>query len=107
MPSTTSVRSGADGTPILGRRWAPTDDPWATVVIVHGLGEHSGRYERTGDHLAAAGLDVHAFDLPGQGASGGPRGGLEDWDGFVDETILALELARAEGDGLPAVLFGH
>ena len=32
--------------------------PWASVLIVHGLGDHSGRYEHVGDQLAAAGLEV-------------------------------------------------
>ena len=57
----------------LRRTWDPEGDPAATVVIVHGLGEHSGRYERTGGLLAEAGFAVRSFDLIGFGASGGRR----------------------------------
>ena len=78
----------ADGTDLLVRHW-PADEaaaggalgrsPWASVLLVHGLGEHSGRYEHVGDQLAAAGLDVHAYDHRGNGGSGGRRGHVERW----------------------------
>ena len=59
-----------DGTVLRTRHWAPGEAPWARVVLVHGIAEHSGRYERTGSLLAAAGVDVTAFDLRGFGESG-------------------------------------
>lgn len=65
-----STWSTADGTPLHVRHWPAAGDPWATVLIVHGIGEHSGRYERTGRLMAEAGLDVHAFDLRGRAWSG-------------------------------------
>jgi lysophospholipase len=60
MPSTTSLTQARDGTPILVRRWPATREPWATVVLVHGIAEHSGRYERVGEWLGTAGHDVVA-----------------------------------------------
>ncbi len=51
MPSVVSHVRAADGTDILVRHWtgeALADAPWASVLLVHGLGEHSGRYERVG-----------------------------------------------------------
>ena len=97
--------SAADGTQLHSRRWRPDGPPWATVLLVHGLGEHSGRYERTGRLLAEAGLDVHAFDLRGHGLSGGPRTYVERWDLFLDD--LESRLAAASRPGIPLVLFGH
>ena len=86
--STTSVKEAMDGTKLLVRRWAPTGDPWARMLLVHGAGEHSGRYERTGGLFAEAGIDVTAFDLRGCGGSGGRRGDVERWDDFLDDTAI-------------------
>ena len=60
--STTQTLAARDGTNLLVRRWEPTGDPWATALIVHGLGEHSGRWEAVGARLAAAGIAVESFD---------------------------------------------
>ncbi len=86
MPSIVSHASSADGTDILVRHWpageaeaggAWAGAPWASVLLVHGLGEHSGRYEHVGDQLTAAGLEVTAYDHRGMGGSGGRRGDVE------------------------------
>jgi alpha-beta hydrolase superfamily lysophospholipase len=103
----TSSITAADGTPLLVRRWAAGSDPWALMLLVHGLAEHSGRYERTAGLLAAAGIDVTAFDLRGHGGSGGPRGDVEHWTDYLDDIAARLESLRAEADGRPVVLFAH
>lgn len=87
------------------REWAPDGEPRAVVVLVHGIGEHSGRYQRTGGLLAEAGLTVRAFDLIGFGASGGPRGDIDDWERFHDQ--IGRHVAIAGGSGKPVVLMGH
>jgi alpha-beta hydrolase superfamily lysophospholipase len=87
------------------RHWAPAGEPWATVLIVHGIGEHSGRYERTGRLLAEAGLDVHAFDIRGHGLSGGRRVYVRTWDDFLED--VASRLAAVREPGRPLVLLGH
>jgi alpha-beta hydrolase superfamily lysophospholipase len=83
----------------------PAGKPWATVLIVHGIAEHSGRYERTGRLLAEAGLDVHAFDIRGHGLSGGRRVYVRKWDDYLDD--LACRLQGVREPGRPMVLFGH
>jgi alpha-beta hydrolase superfamily lysophospholipase len=95
----------SDGTPLHVRHWPATGEPWATVLIVHGIGEHSGRYERTGRLMAEAGLDVHAFDLRGHGLSGGRRVYVRRWDDFLDD--LEVRLGQVRQEGRPLVLFGH
>ncbi len=97
-----TVRRLADGTDELVRRWPPVGEPWASVVLVHGLGEHSGRYERTGALLADAGLAVEAFDLVGFGGSGGRRADVESWDTYLDQVADHVEAAER-----PVVLLGH
>ena len=69
--------------------------PWASVLLVHGLGEHSGRYEHVGDQMAAAGLDVQAYDHRGNGGSGGRRGHVDRWEQLHDD--LAERVAGGAG----------
>ncbi len=95
---------GADGTPLNVRHW-PVEPAWATVLIVHGIGEHGGRYERTGRLMSAAGLDVYAPDLRGHGLSEGRRVYVRRWDAYLD--ALAVRIAGVRRAGRPFVLFGH
>lgn len=107
MPSTTATIASRDGVPLLLRRWPAAGEASASVLVVHGLGEHSGRYERAGAILAASGLDVAAIDLQGFGGSGGRRAFLGRWDTWLDDVEDRLAGLRAEGDGRPVVLLGH
>jgi len=112
MPSIVTHASAADGTDLLVRRWsaaAATSEtaPWAAVLIVHGLAEHSGRYEHVGDQMAASGLDAWSFDLRGNGGSGGRRGDLDRWSQFHDDLADILAMVRAEAGGRPVALYGH
>lgn len=89
----------------LVRDWEPEGEPRAYIVLVHGLAEHSGRYERTGSLLADAGFWVRSFDLIGAGASGGRRWDIDDWGRFHDQVGSHVDWAR--GHGRPVVLMGH
>ncbi len=89
----------------LQRSWRPEGDPIAEVVIVHGQGEHSGRYEHVGSILAAGGFGVRSFDLLGHGATGGRRGDIGDWSLFLDQ--IQGHLQRAIDSGRPTILFAH
>jgi alpha-beta hydrolase superfamily lysophospholipase len=87
------------------REWVPEGTPRAFVVLVHGIAEHCGRYERTGSLLAEAGLRVRSFDLIGFGATGGTRGDIDDWGRYHDQIQRHMEWARQQGG--PVVLMGH
>ena len=75
------------------------------MLIVHGIGEHSGRYEQVGAIFAEAGVDVLAFDQRGFGESGGHRAHVVRFDEFLDD-VQAL-LAERRSLDLPVVLLGH
>ncbi len=89
----------------LVRDWVPESTPRAYVVLVHGIAEHCGRYERTGSLLAEAGFFVRSFDLIGFGGSGGARGDIDDWSRYHDQIQGHMEWAREQGE--PVVLMGH
>lgn len=116
MPSIVSHATVTDGTDLLVRHW-PADEAeaggawagpaWASVLIVHGLGEHSGRYEHVGDQMASAGLDVWSYDHRGNGGSGGRRGHVDRWSQLHDDLEERLVAMRAGAGGRPCVLYGH
>ena len=93
-----------DGTHELTRRWE-VSEPKANVLIVHGIAEHSGRYEHVGGWLAERGFRVESFDLIGCGATGGARADIEDWTLFLDQ--IEAHLGPMVDDALPSVLYGH
>ena len=76
------------------------------MVLVHGIAEHSGRYEHVGEWLAAAGLEASASDLRGFGGSGGRRAFVERWPVFHDDLADSITAAR-DGADRPVVLWGH
>lgn len=89
----------------LVRDWEPQGEPKGYIVLVHGLAEHSGRYERTGALLAEAGFWVRGFDLIGAGGSGGRRWDIDEWGRYHDQVQRHIEWAREKGR--PVILMGH
>jgi alpha-beta hydrolase superfamily lysophospholipase len=83
--STTTTATAADRTRIFVRHWAPAVEPWASLLLVHGIAEHSGRYEDVARWLGEAGVEVTAYDQRGFGASGGRRAWLDDWSRNHDD----------------------
>ena len=103
MTSETSQLIASDGLGLLVRRWECAE-PRARILIIHGLGEHSGRYEHVGAYLLHAGFDVTAFDLRGHGASGGERIDIESFDEYLMDVEAALTQLPAD---LPRIIYGH
>jgi len=98
----------ATGGPALyGQSWAPSASPRAAILIVHGLGEHSGRYASTAAVLAGAGFAVHALDYRGHGHSDGRRVHVDDVDDYVADVQAGLKEARRRSPGVSVFLLGH
>jgi acylglycerol lipase len=105
--STTTTATVRDGTELLVRHWSATGQPWASILIVHGIAEHSGRYELVGTWLAGAGLDVHAYDQRGFGGSSGRRAWLDRWSRNLDDLEDRLAVLRVMARGRPIVVYSH
>lgn len=93
-----------DGLQQLRRRW-PAHTPRAALLLVHGIGEHSGRYEHVGQAFADAGVDTLSFDARGFGQTEGRRAYIDSFDDYVLD--VADLLAERRTLGLPTVLMGH
>lgn len=99
--------SGHGGLELYYQRWRPEGEVKATLAIVHGHGEHSGRYSNVVDWFVPRGYAVYAFDLRGHGRSAGPRGHVERWDEFREDVSAFLALVREREPGQPLFLMGH
>ena len=99
---------GEGGLRLYTQTWLPDDAGTVrgVIVIVHGLGEHSGRYDHVGERLAGAGFAAYAIDHRGHGHSEGPREAIltaavvADVDRLVDQAVAAHP-------GRPLLMLGH
>lgn len=96
----------ADGTALHATWWAPVGPPKATVVRVHGLGEHSGRNAHVAERLSNEGYGVAMFDLRGHGQSPGGRGHTP-FNRTMEDIAACLAFAREQVPGVPRFLYGH
>jgi len=99
-----------DGTRLFVRDWSTDNDegPSALVVLVHGLGEHAGRYQHLADKLSAMGCATRGADHRGHGRSGGLRGHVDGFTQYTSDMNQVIESFREKhGRGLPCFLVGQ
>lgn len=97
----------ADGLKIYAQAWEPETAPKAVVCLVHGLGEHGGRYTYVAETLNQGGYAVLASDLRGHGKTEGKRGHAPSFDAFMDDMAILLKNAAQCYSGSPCFLWGH
>ncbi len=95
------------GLELFWQRWLPEGEPHAAMVLVHGVGEHSGRYMNVVTPLVAAGYAIYGYDQRGHGCSPGPRVHIERWADYRDDLHAFLALVATRAPGRPLVLYGH
>jgi len=97
----------ADGLKLIGREWLPDGVPKALICLVHGLGEHSGRYRQVAGLLVRAGYGLSGFDLRGHGSSQGSRGHSPGLSALLDDiSRFFIEVEKRQPHG-PRFLYGH
>ena len=97
--------TSADGLRLHVREW-PCADARGTVLIVHGLGEHIGRYEQVAAQLLRSGRRVVGYDQRGHGASEGARGALNHPDDLLADLARVIDAVRRQATGA-LTLLGH
>lgn len=108
--STLTVHTAIDGDHLAVQNW-PLDEGVrlrGVVLIVHGLGEHAGRYDELARRLNSWGFAVRGYDQYGHGESGGVRGGLPSDQRLVDDLVDVLDSTRRSMErDTPLILLGH
>lgn len=109
-PHSLTSQLAIQGNPTAVRDWplAPEVPLRGVVLLVHGLGEHIGRYEGLAQHLVEWGFAVRGYDQFGHGNTGGVRGCLPSDDRLLDDLTAMVDDTRARvPQGTPLILLGH
>jgi alpha-beta hydrolase superfamily lysophospholipase len=96
-----------DGLNLYAQAWSPDTEAQAVLCLVHGIGEHSGRYGYVARRLTDAGFALLAFDLRGHGHSTGQRGYTPTYNHLMQDVDTLLEQAAGQYPGKPRFLYGH
>lgn len=107
MTRTETGEFDGKGGRIFWRAWLPDAEPRAVAVVVHGIAEHSGRYEHVGQRLAEAGFAAYALDHHGHGQSAGAKGNIDTMESTADNVAKMLSVAVGKHPDLPRFLIGH
>lgn len=99
----------ADGTKLFLRYWLPPagSETRGAALLVHGLGEHSGRYGHVAHTLNQLGLEVWAHDHRGFGQSGGDRAKIAGRNTLIEDTKAVFDLLCEHAGAKPPILLGH
>lgn len=97
--------TSTDGTRLAFRAW-PVGEPVLTFAVVHGLGDHAGRYERFARGMARFGMATYALDLRGHGRSAGQRGHVDSWSQWIEDAASFVSHVESEAAG-EVVPVGH
>jgi len=96
-----------DDLKLFVQSWQAIKQPRAIIFLVHGLGEHSGRFCRMANKFAHAGHIFIAFDLRGHGNSSGERGHVQSYDIFMQDITVVLTFIKQKFPKIPIFLYGH
>jgi alpha-beta hydrolase superfamily lysophospholipase len=95
------------GSALYYQSWTPGNRPKASLLVAHGLAEHSGRYEHFANIFVNRGYAVFALDYPGHGKSEGDRCHIKQFSEYTDSITSLLNRVRQESPGAPVFLVGH
>ncbi|MFN8446246.1 MAG: alpha/beta hydrolase [Caldilineaceae bacterium] len=106
MKHSESTVASADGTVLYSQSWK-ADAQKAVIALVHGFGEHGGRYNYLVDALVPQGYSIYAIDLRGHGRSPGKRGHVNQWQEFDQDVAALLKWVKTNEPAAPIFLMGH
>lgn len=85
----------------------PCENPDKAVVLIHGIGEHAGRFARVADYFNKEGIAVVSMDLRGHGRTEGKRGHCAPREEVLKDIDALIEYAQKLYPGVPIVMYGH
>lgn len=107
MPHRETFIQTTDNLTLFVQIWEPDAPARAVVCLVHGFGEHSGRYDPVAEAMNTAGISLLGFDLRGHGKSQGKRGYIPNYDAMLDDIAAALSITQEQFPEIPVFLYGH
>jgi len=107
MKHHTDTFTGFGDLEIFCQAWLPDETLKAALIIVHGIGEHSGRYMNIVNHLVPHGFVVYGYDSRGHGQSAGKRGHIESWEEYRGDLHAFVQYVRKETEVEKLFLLGH
>jgi acylglycerol lipase len=99
--------TGARNSRIYCQSWLPDGPPKAVLLVVHGLGEHSGRYGNVVNYFLPRGYGLYALDHYGHGKSEGQREYVDRFSDYIDTLKIFFDQVQAAQPGRPIFLVGH
>ena len=105
--STTFQLATSDGLHLSGISYTPTGEMKGVVVLLHGMGEHFGRYKHVADFFSTIKYATAGMDHRGHGNSGGKKGHTSSYDQLMNDIDLLMNKTKEMFPGKPIVLYGH
>jgi len=96
-----------DNAAMFAQKWTPEKDVQASIILVHGFGEHSSRYEHLAEFYCQHHIQVLTYDLRGHGKSAGPRGHIPTMTTFYDDLSNFIKNTKDSLPDKPVFLYGH
>lgn len=106
MPHEEGEFTGLYDTPIFYQSWLPDGEPKGVLIIVHGFGEHSGRYRHVVDTLQTD-LAIYALDHRGHGRSGGKMNYVKRFSDFLADVKTLEGIVLEKHPDKPLFILGH
>ncbi len=96
-----------EGDSIHAQKWMTPDKPVAVILLIHGLGEHIGRYDHVANFFNKRNVNVYGFDHRGHGKTSGKRGHIPSTQDYFSDIDYLLEFSKKEYPATPIFLYGH
>jgi acylglycerol lipase len=107
MPHIEGNYKGQKNLMLYYQGWLPEQSPKAILLIVHGLGEHSGRYKNVVEYFVPKGYAVYSFDQRGHGRSEGARCYVDRFPDYITDLHTFVTMVRDFHPGTKLFLVGH
>jgi len=107
MDHKTYTLKAFDGKELFTRIWETEKKPKAIIDIIHGLGDHGGRYDELAGFLTGHGYTVLAMDYRGHGKSGGIKGHAGSFENILKDIDMMMSHSGMLYPNIPKILYGH